>query len=62
MEWIRACAWCKRVESNGQWVVEIIAPDRDNVTHGLCPSCGERVEAEIERMMSEEPPRGRHEE
>ncbi|HLK55288.1 MAG TPA: hypothetical protein VKU00_01910 [Chthonomonadaceae bacterium] len=39
---LRICAWCRRLESNGEWVpVETYFSQQFSVssTHGICPDC-----------------------
>jgi hypothetical protein len=41
---VRICAWCNRVEIDGEWVLApkgaLLAIDAENtVSHGICPVC-----------------------
>lgn len=43
-EMITICAWCKRVEIDGEWLLTpratLTAVDaRHTVTHSICPAC-----------------------
>lgn len=55
---LRMCGWCKLVDVAGRWceveeaVAEMRLFERDRlplVTHGICPTCHERVRREFDR-------------
>jgi hypothetical protein len=56
---VRACGWCKRVWCGSGWhevedAVELLGLMREGaappLTHGLCPDCEARVNAELDAM------------
>ena len=50
-EFLRVCAWCRKVEYEGQWLpLEDYFDRRFNVksSHGMCPECFVRVSKENE--------------
>jgi len=42
---LKICAWCRRVEIDGDWVrtprVVLAAVDTSSVSHGLCSDCAQ---------------------
>jgi len=51
---IVVCAWCGNVASGGRWIdpAPLLAPRlrqrlEEQATHGICPSCLNRVSAEV---------------
>ena len=45
-EFLRVCAWCRRIESNGEWVLleMFVKQSFDQATsHGVCPKCAETL-------------------
>jgi hypothetical protein len=48
------CAWCRRVREEGRWtrLEEYLSARRAQTSHGLCPDCANRLEAEHERPGS----------
>ena len=47
-ELITACAWCRRVDFEGEWPLlpraALAAIDQEHsLTHGICPSCAARL-------------------
>jgi hypothetical protein len=45
---LRVCAWCRRIEANGQWLPleEFFKQHFDTATsHGMCPECETQVRA-----------------
>ncbi len=47
------CAWCGRLRlPSGEWV-ELPASPTVVCSHGICPSCGARFEAEAEQYLAE---------
>lgn len=39
-QFIKACAWCRRVYINGKWIVTHIDHEKqNNITHGICHEC-----------------------
>lgn len=43
---LRICSWCRRVESDGSWVIveDFFTKQLDTKsTHGICPTCAEKV-------------------
>jgi hypothetical protein len=56
-EWLVMCSWCKTVEVEGGWcevedalgVLRLFERETlPNVTHGICSSCRQRLEEELE--------------
>jgi len=43
------CAWCRRMLIDGRWVEGEPDPD-EIVSHGMCPACGDAMEALIDNM------------
>jgi hypothetical protein len=49
--WFTACAWCRRIKLGGRWTetgraLELIHSSADRelrLTHGICPSCFQKV-------------------
>ena len=41
-EFIKVCAWCKKIKRGDLWVIEILEND-DNVSHGMCEKCFEAL-------------------
>lgn len=51
-EFLRACAWCHRIDFKGRWMPleEFFQQGFDTpTTHGICPVCLERNKAAIKR-------------
>jgi len=47
---LRVCAWCKKVDNDGQWLeLEAYFHQRFNTltSHGMCPECFARVSQEV---------------
>jgi hypothetical protein len=42
------CAWCRRVREEGHWtrLADYLEARRARTSHGLCPDCANRLEAE----------------
>jgi len=45
---VRVCSWCNRVWVDGEWVVA--EPLSDNITHGICEECTEKLDLEIDLL------------
>lgn len=43
----KMCAWCRRIEIDGQWK-SVTQEPAENVSHGICSSCLEKLEKEID--------------
>jgi hypothetical protein len=55
----RRCAWCHRIEVEGEYVdpnefLEDDLPERlrERATHGICPECLERVQREADELRT----------
>jgi hypothetical protein len=48
--WLTSCAWCKRVKRGNSWVSEYVSPERENVTHGICPDCHRKMDRQIDKF------------
>ena len=49
---LRVCAWCKKLEHNGEWLPleEFFAQKFETDTsHGMCPVCNAEMRAKIKR-------------
>jgi hypothetical protein len=55
---LRRCAWCDRFEIGGEWLAldavgsgeqHLTSTLRERATHGICPECFDRVQAEALR-------------
>ena len=55
------CAWCKKIRDDGNYwrqVEDYVAHHTDaRFTHGICPSCEERLDDEAEQLNASVPPR-----
>jgi hypothetical protein len=42
------CGWCRRIRNEGEWLTfeSFFAAHRANTSHGLCPDCAAKLEAE----------------
>jgi hypothetical protein len=42
------CSWCRRIRDEGQWLTfeAFFAAYKANTSHGLCPDCAVKLEAE----------------
>jgi hypothetical protein len=42
------CGWCRRIRDEGRWLTleAFIAKHQANTSHGLCPECATKLEAE----------------
>ncbi len=56
------CAWCKKIRDDGNYwrqVEDYVSHHTDvRFTHGICPSCEERLDDEAEQLSLHPPPRG----
>ena len=49
---LRICAWCKKLEHNGEWVPLEEFFERKSQTetsHGMCPACMDEVKAKMKK-------------
>jgi hypothetical protein len=42
------CGWCRRIRNEGEWLTfeSFFAAHQANTSHGLCPECAAKLEAE----------------
>lgn len=51
---LKVCAWCRKVDMNGEWVpIEEYLSNIRNIecTHGMCADCANRVQVEWSREL-----------
>ena len=43
------CGWCRRIRDEGRWLTleAFLAAYKANASHGLCPDCAKKIEAEM---------------
>jgi len=52
---LRVCAWCKKINLNGDWVSLEEFFERKletNTSHGICEACNERMKAEMNQRSA----------
>ena len=55
--WLTLCAWCDRTRVRGRWidaaqaleVIDAAGTHQPRLTHGICPTCFDEVNAQAER-------------
>jgi hypothetical protein len=54
-DFMRVCAWCRRIDYKGEWMrlEEFMQQGFDTpTTHGICPECFEKQQTAIEKARS----------
>ncbi|MEK7653517.1 MAG: hypothetical protein AAB358_03490 [Patescibacteria group bacterium] len=44
------CCYCKKFRQDGEWGEDPRPESKEDVSHGICPPCSEKVLAEIEKI------------